>query len=133
MANPLQASQSFKALITCVVYTNNNYCHCQQHANLFIAIFYCILFCFSFLILYFPYFIFVVHLLLVFQYSGLWLFLECNNYCIYSKGAKMVATFFTKFLANIFDFAVIFRPVYSENKTTYELIYTMSIIFMHNQ
>ena len=43
----------------------------------------------------------------------------------------MMLNFFTKFLANIFDFAIMFRLVYSENKTTYELIYTMSI--MHNQ
>ena len=46
----------------------------------------------------------------------------------------MKANFFTKSLANIFDFAVIFRLMKSENsenKTTYELIYTMSI--MHNQ
>ena len=43
----------------------------------------------------------------------------------------MMANFFTKILANIFDFAVIFRLVLSENNTTYELIYTMSI--MHNQ
>ena len=42
-----------------------------------------------------------------------------------------MANFFPKFLANIFNFAVIFRLVESENKTTYELIYTMSI--MHNQ
>ena len=44
---------------------------------------------------------------------------------------KFLANFLTKFLANIFEFAVIFRLVYSENKTTYELIYAMSI--MHNQ
>ena len=30
---------------------------------------------------------------------------------IYLKGADMMANFFTKFLANIFDFAVIFRLV----------------------
>ena len=34
----------------------------------------------------------------------------------------MVANLFTKFLANILEFAVIFRLVLSENKTTYELI-----------
>ena len=34
----------------------------------------------------------------------------------------MKANFFTKSLANIFDFAVIFRVMQSENKTTYELI-----------
>ena len=43
----------------------------------------------------------------------------------------MMSSFFTKILANIFDFAVIFRLVLSKNKTSYELIYTMSI--MHNQ
>ena len=31
--------------------------------------------------------------------------------------ADMMANFFTKFLANIFDLAVIFKLVYSENKT----------------
>ena len=30
---------------------------------------------------------------------------------MYSKGANMMANFFTKFLANIFDFAVIFTLV----------------------
>ena len=50
---------------------------------------------------------------------------------IFKKGANMMANFFTKFLADIFYFAVIFRLVLSENKTTYELICTMSI--MHNQ
>jgi len=34
----------------------------------------------------------------------------------------MKANFFTKSLANILDFAVIFRLMQSENKTTYELI-----------
>ena len=29
-------------------------------------------------------------------------------YITYSKGARMMTNFFTKFLANIFDFAVIF-------------------------
>ena len=43
----------------------------------------------------------------------------------------MKANFFTESLANIFDFVVIFRLMSTENKTTYELIYTMSI--MHNQ
>ena len=31
---------------------------------------------------------------------------------IYSKGANMKANFSTKYLANIFDFAVIFRLIY---------------------
>ena len=35
------------------------------------------------------------------------------------------------FITNIFDFAVILRLALSENKTSYELIYTMNI--MHNQ
>ena len=42
-----------------------------------------------------------------------------------------MANLFTKFLANIFDFAVIFRLVQIENKTACALLYTMSI--MHNQ
>ena len=41
---------------------------------------------------------------------------------LYSKGTNMKANFFTKSLANIFYFVVIFKLMQSENKTTYELI-----------
>ena len=34
---------------------------------------------------------------------------KLNFYILYSKGANMKANFFTKFLANIFDFAVILK------------------------
>ena len=43
---------------------------------------------------------------LIVSHSGI-----INELYIWSKGANMMANFFTKFLANIFDFAVIFRLV----------------------
>ena len=62
-----------------------------------------------------------------------WLHRKVNILVLYSKGTNRKANFFTKYLANIFDFAVIFRLMQSENKTTYELIIIQWALRINNK